>query len=103
MQIEEDIEMASAISAIHGGNNVSSATSLSVIHKVASASKLIPSNATPPKAAANVEDTVQLSDSAHQFLQAAQTDPQQNRGIVEQLVRAAAAGDVAALSLLTIA
>ena len=95
--------MATAISAIHSGNNVSSATSLSVSQKVVGASKLIPSNAAPPPASTKAEDTVQLSDSAQQYLKAAQSSAQQNRGIVEQLVQAAAAGDVAALSLLTVA
>jgi hypothetical protein len=94
--------MASAISAIHGGNNAS-ATSLSVSQSVVGALNLIPSNVTHGKASANIEDTVQLSDSAQQYIKASQSSAQQNRNIIEQLVQAAAAGDVAALSLLTIA
>jgi hypothetical protein len=48
------------------------------------------------------EDTVQLSATTQRFLQTSQTQETQARGLVEQLVRAAAAGDTGALSLLTV-
>ncbi len=53
----------------------------------------------PASSAAITEDTVQLSTTAQQHLQ---SSAQQARGIVEQLVQAAAAGDSGALSLLTV-
>jgi hypothetical protein len=51
------------------------------------------------------EDSVHLSDAAQQYLSGSNLDSGTNNGLdmVKQLVMAAAAGDVGALSLLTVA
>jgi hypothetical protein len=51
---------------------------------------------------ASKEDTVQLSATTQRFLQTSQTQETQAKSLVEQLVKAAAAGDSGALSLLTV-
>jgi len=48
------------------------------------------------------EDSVQLSDTTQQIWQSAQSQQSQSRGLVAQLVQAAASGDTGALSLLTV-
>ncbi len=48
------------------------------------------------------EDTVQLSATTQRYLQSSQTQETKARGLVAQLVQAAAAGDTGALSLLTV-
>ena len=62
----------------------------------------LPSSTSVPKTNAYAEDSVHLSDTALQYLQSSQTKATQNQNFVEQLVRAAAAGDSGALSLLTV-
>lgn len=52
--------------------------------------------------AASKEDSVQLSESAQQYLQSSENKAAQDRSLVEQLVQAAAAGDSGALSLLMV-
>jgi hypothetical protein len=66
-------------------------------------SELLPrtSTASTYKAVYNNEDSAELSNAAQQYLAASQSDSQA-QGIVAQLVRAAAAGDTGALSLLTV-
>jgi hypothetical protein len=51
---------------------------------------------------ATPEDSVQLSDTTQQIWQSAQSQDSQSKGLVAQLVQAAAAGDTGALSLLTV-
>ena len=88
--------MTSAISAIQANTNAST-TSLSVrSEQVPSATSQ--TTTLPSKSGALTEDTVQLSDSAQQYLQSSQS----KETLVEQLVRAAAAGDSGALSLLAV-
>jgi len=48
------------------------------------------------------EDSVQLSNTTQQIWQSAQSQESQSKGLVAQLVQAAAAGDTGALSLLTV-
>jgi hypothetical protein len=83
--------MTSGISAISASSNITTA-SFPGTTPVAS-----------PKAAAKLSDTVQLSDAAQQYLNAPKTATSDPRGIVMDLVLAAAAGDVGALSLLMVA
>ena len=57
------------------------------------------------KQASTREDSVQLSDTAQQYLSGSNVEspPNNTLAMVKQLVEAAAAGDVGALSLLTVA
>ena len=78
-------------------------SAVSASSDVTTASLSLGSSSNRPRAAAQADDTVQLSDAAQQFLTAPKPAIPDKRGMVEDLVRAAAAGDVQALALLTVA
>ncbi len=86
--------MISNLSAIQ--TNESASTSLES-HTLSSAKISASSSAAESRG-----DTVQWSNAAQQYLQASQSNSTEIHGMVEQLVRAAAAGDTGALSLLTV-
>jgi hypothetical protein len=88
--------MTTEISTAPNASNVFAATSLSTSQVVS------PTNSDQ---ASSREDTVQLSATAQRYLSGSSSESTTNNALamVKQLVVAAAAGDVGALSLLTVA
>jgi hypothetical protein len=88
--------MTTQISATPTFSNVVATTSLSTSSGAAT---------TYTAQTSSREDSVQLSDAAQQYLSGSNQDSTTNNSLdmVKQLVMAAAAGDVGALSLLTVA
>lgn len=83
--------MTSGITAVSASSDV---TAASLPHA-------FPSSGHRP--ASTAEDSVQLSSAAQKYLNTPKVESSAGRGMVEQLVRAAAAGDMAAMALLTVA
>ncbi len=70
--------------------------------RVSQQPQTVPAAQPAPVSTAPKEDTVQLSATTQSYLQGSQTQATQAKGLVAQLVQAAAAGDTGALSLLTV-
>jgi hypothetical protein len=99
-KMRRSLGMTDGISAIQANTNVltaSAGASRTAAYSTTSAASTAAASKTQAP-----EDTVQLSDPVQQYLQASQSDEAKTRGLVEQLVQAAATGDTGALSLLTV-
>jgi len=98
-------KMTTGITAIQA-NAVASGSFLNNGTSGISSSRILqisqPSTAAQTQQTRPAGDTVQLSDTAQQYLQSSQTQATQAKSLVERLVQAAASGDSGALSLLTV-